>query len=662
MAGVAGAAAITANTALGASESSTPSPTYDRTVNVVEDLGVDSMGSQPVEDAIAEAAEPGTKLVFPDGEYLFSMNKAIGSWDDYQNAAGGPVGLVGQGDATFTVPEGFCDYFLRVYGNTIEFRDIDVNLEKPNTSAGFKAYSANGVRIENVTYHGRGAHTDSQVPFACMPVVSNSDATGLVRNLVAHEGSQGGTYKNGQGRGGIWVGFETHGTVRIKDVDLREFGNNAIYASRTPGAVQVEGGYFLNNNASSIRISGEGSYVDGATIEIDPDKYTGPTIASDDEWYYTPIRIEQGELGPDYKPAGVEIRNVDIVARSVGTTVKPIAIWETGRTVSIRNTTIKMDDGGYAIHRRPKRAQSGTYQPPDGPRWVRMDNVTIEGAASGGTTVRIEDAPGTEITGCCISGTGQDRDGVHLINSDSSVIADTTVDVTGRAVSLTDTQAETTNVSKDGGCSTSDKSTTTESTTTEPTTTESTTTETTTTETTTTEPTTRTLVLDGQGNSQFSRYEFSVTGSVGKASDLGSVNDADDISGSTVNGFVKGGQDGYRITGDVSAFEMVGDATVLIDGKEVDPASLGSSDSGSSLPNTLVIDGQTGDRTEYEFDVDGQVEKSSLFGSVNDADTISNGTVSGFVVNGVDGYRFSGDVTRLDVNGTASVEFEDNDG
>jgi len=162
------------------------------------------------------------------------------------------------------------------------------------------------------------------------------------------------------------------------------------------------------------------------------------------------------------------------------------------------------------------------------------------------------------------------------------------------------------------------------------------------------------LVIDGSPSPDaFNEYSFSVSDSVEKSANLGSIQDSDTISGRSVSGKVLGGRDGYRFTGDVTEFEIDGDATVSIDGEVVEPAELGN----TTYPNAITFDGSPAPRqlATYETTVSGKLTKSSVLGSINSYDTIEGSSASGRVVGGKDGYRFTGEVTELVVDGAMTI-------
>jgi hypothetical protein len=173
-----------------------------------------------------------------------------------------------------------------------------------------------------------------------------------------------------------------------------------------------------------------------------------------------------------------------------------------------------------------------------------------------------------------------------------------------------------------------------------------------------TSPETHTLVIDGSSSPDtLNRYSFSVTESVEKSTDLGSIQANDTISGTDISGEVLGGKDGYNITGDISNFTVDGSPTIYFDRNEVSPADLGD----TTYPNTLVVDGSPDpDATgNYEVTVSGKLKKSSTLGSVQTNDTISGATASGSVYTSKDGYRFTGNVTELVADGHLAISLTD---
>lgn len=168
------------------------------------------------------------------------------------------------------------------------------------------------------------------------------------------------------------------------------------------------------------------------------------------------------------------------------------------------------------------------------------------------------------------------------------------------------------------------------------------------------------LTIDGTGEK--SDYAFAVDGDVEQTTALehangeATVNPEDAARDGNAWGYVRGGADSYEIHGELTAFELAGDADVYLNGELVDPESLSGE---SDLPHVIMVDGSDADGdSQYEFAVDGDVAKTAAFGSIDKNDDVSgDGTVSGTVGEGVDAYRFSGMVTSLSLDGNAAVSF-----
>lgn len=158
-------------------------------------------------------------------------------------------------------------------------------------------------------------------------------------------------------------------------------------------------------------------------------------------------------------------------------------------------------------------------------------------------------------------------------------------------------------------------------------------------------------------------YEFTVEGSASKRTSAGDVaadaNDSVTENGDgtvTVSGVAGNGYgDSFLVNGDVVSMDLnESDWTLRYAGEEVAVDDL-------VLPNKLVIDGSDHPRIacSYTFEVSGEARKSAALGSINDYDTVSEGEISGRIVGGTDGYRFSGEITGFNVDGPARVQVED---
>jgi hypothetical protein len=154
-------------------------------------------------------------------------------------------------------------------------------------------------------------------------------------------------------------------------------------------------------------------------------------------------------------------------------------------------------------------------------------------------------------------------------------------------------------------------------------------------------------------------YEFTVTEQARKSTARdASKNPNDQIDDGVVTGSIAGGVDSYEFDGKISSFSIDGNATVYLDDGQVAPSDLND---GSKYSGKLVLDGTAHPRraSTYEFTVDGDVRKSGMLGSLNPFDSISGNTVSGRVVNGKDGYSISGEIVSFNIDGRATINYEE---
>lgn len=406
----------------------TPEPSmverFDRVVDVVEDAGCDPDGRSPCTSALREYLRDDTLFVFPPGTYRFDGR--------LQTYGLNRVGFVGRDRPRLIPPDGFNEKLIDVMAGEILFRNFDVDVRTSETTASLRLIGDSNLQLDTVRFLGRGDHPAESVEFATYLAVRDRDGTGVVDSLVAKKGSILGNYKSGDGRGGMWIGNHHQGTMRIENCHLEEFGNNGIYASRCPGNVEVRDSYFRNNSPSSVRIGGQGSFVENSSFVANLDVYTGP-ITVREEVEPRAIVIERGGL---HKPPGAAVRDCEIRIENTPFAAPAIHLWPTGQTVTVRDTVIQADHDGSVIHRAGKK-QQGAHPPADGPRWVDLSNVTIRGRGSGYTAVRLIDAPESRFTNCWIDLSGADHHGLWLTRSDGTTINGGLVQTPGYPIVIT---------------------------------------------------------------------------------------------------------------------------------------------------------------------------------------------------------------------------------
>jgi len=159
-------------------------------------------------------------------------------------------------------------------------------------------------------------------------------------------------------------------------------------------------------------------------------------------------------------------------------------------------------------------------------------------------------------------------------------------------------------------------------------------------------------------------YTFSVDGDVEPVTDGDMpAGDFDNVTADgdlmVVDGVTSdAGGDRWKFSGEVVDLTLEAEGAAYIDGTQVDPAKVGT-DETEAFPHHILFDGAAStDVCEYEFAVSGAVAKSPDLGSMEAAEELTDGVVTGSVAEDTDGFRFSGSLTSLELDGTADVTFE----
>jgi len=85
-----------------------------------------------------------------------------------------------------------------------------------------------------------------------------------------------------------------------------------------------------------------------------------------------------------------------------------------------------------------------------------------------------------------------------------------------------------------------------------------------------------TIHIEGTGS--IAGYQFTVSDAIVKNAEIASVNDRTTIDGTTARGMLRPGDDAFDYAGEITDFLLSGDANVYVNGDQVDPANLGSSE------------------------------------------------------------------------------------
>lgn len=166
------------------------------------------------------------------------------------------------------------------------------------------------------------------------------------------------------------------------------------------------------------------------------------------------------------------------------------------------------------------------------------------------------------------------------------------------------------------------------------------------------EPLPNTLLIKSTAEG-FAFYEFTVTGDLkpGPRADTEDPSSLDTIRGQTAYGLVgRFGIDEYQFGGDVSEITVRGPATVSVNGEEIEGTN--------PYPNDLRIESTGEEYAYYEITVSGEIRPGPNADTDDPSkpDVIRDGRVQGQVGRyGIDDFRFSGDVTSVQLDGPANV-------
>ena len=78
-------------------------------------------------------------------------------------------------------------------------------------------------------------------------------------------------------------------------------------------------------------------------------------------------------------------------------------------------------------------------------------------------------------------------------------------------------------------------------------------------------------VLSVEGSGNYTSYQFGVSGQI---TETQGITGEDSVTNSSASGAIAGGADTYTFTGDINSFTRNGDAAIVLNGQEVDPALL----------------------------------------------------------------------------------------
>lgn len=426
---------------------------FDTVINAVE-AGADPTGGEDIGPLLEEYAEDNTLIWFPEGEYkLDQFRNNEGPWDKFSADGYYPLndfGIRGAGSdkTSFVVPEGRGTelglgfeweklLFEIRYGTNILFEGIRLDNTAPNTGGRFQINANDGLVVRDVHVDGKFQSDMTCLSFA----VYNEGGEGLVENVRAPDGSIN-EWENFAGSVGMYIPSGHSGTLTVRNCHVEGFQDNGLYASSPtdPAAIQVEGGYWANNNISQVRLGQSRSYVKNATVAV--------TERIDTEYVTNMrgIRQQDGE--------GMVAKNCNIIHTADAPSNGAIITASRTGEMTVKNCHIHVGDPGttHAIAAASPWGSDYDGNPID-TESVTIKNVSITGTATTGSAIEITDRDGNEIKNVCIDEESEGRDGIAFTRSSGSV-QNAAIDVEDEEIVVTgdDAEVETRNVRDNANC------------------------------------------------------------------------------------------------------------------------------------------------------------------------------------------------------------------
>ncbi|RLM54028.1 hypothetical protein DVK02_11415 [Halobellus sp. Atlit-31R] len=571
--------------------------------DTVVDLGERGLSDGDViDDYLEEYFDSGVEVRIPEGTYQYYGSGLGGGRSD--------AALVGVGEVVFTNEVG-------EYRETIQAE-------------------SGVVEIRNVTLRGAAEVDDGDE--ARFRLEADSDGRVLLDNFNLPDG-----VRDPGNAIGFYVPSGHAGVVEVRNCYVANFSNNGIYASSpgkgADGQVIVENCFFRNNNISGIRLGSTDSVARNCLVLNDKE---APHIYSGSSINMRGIRIR--EAGDN-----ITIENCEIIHSYEGAG-GPIVLHfgAEGGSGTIKDTLIRNETGTDAILEKGDAAAG----------WD-ASNVSITG---GGDLDYPSNLDGICVGSGCPVPTGDDPQG----GSSGSTTTETEVGTGGTELSVVTTNS-------DGA--------------------------------------EYTFTTTGAIEPLYDRDRYSADTAAPADTAAENADGTWTATGATGGGaasgdsfFYDGTMTDFSATGDVDAITLYADGRVVTaeeliaagsddgstdggttdggstddgstDGGSTDDGSTdggstddGSTDGGSSdtALKTIILDGSNGGTVaSYRFSVTGEVQRDSSISTApadnrwdNLEDIVEGTQVDGVLGDGIDGYRFTGDIVEIEFDGAASVTID----
>lgn len=394
---------------------------YSNVVDIVE-AGADSSGAEPINGVLQDHLENDTLIEFPNGRYLLDQQSLYGLQNFGMRAVGDDVTLVPAGQHSEYWISGWGVQNFLFEGFTVDETESGIHPE-----IAFGATDGLVVRdIERVGYHDGN---NQSFGFR----ITESDGSGLIENVRLPDG----------GEKAVGIYTDTTGTLTFRDCRIEGFGDNGLYASRSTGPVQVEGGTYKNNDTSQVRLGSDGSYVKNATIVVnDPPQHQMPRNARG-------VRVSDG---PD--EGRVTVDSCDIVVKNAVGGGGVVSAYN-GGAFTVTDTNIEVGRDYTSVHSGGERTSNAILadkQSAGSTGECRVENTSITGEGVNLSAIWFRGRDSTAVENSCIQQSGTSRSGVIYEGCGDNTVVDTTINVPEEAIVERDCAVSTSGISRSGSC------------------------------------------------------------------------------------------------------------------------------------------------------------------------------------------------------------------
>lgn len=413
---------------------------FDRVVDAVDDLGLDPTGSEPIDGVLESALANGALVEFPAGDYRVTREISVGTTS----------GILGLGDdrsgVRFVPDRGLSSIWLR-FSKPDAFLVENVTLDRRDdydTSIGMMGNVRSNLQIHEVEYTGW----------------TPSGPQMLVCNVLDPDGElvADGFYRLGPTRFekypgsslDIYIGTASEATHTLRNLEIHNGSESAIYAGKAPGPVHVEDSYFKNCVHTAVRVAGKDSWVKRTTVIMDTNDWD-PRNEVVESTYDGNVRIQlnRGIWTQTYKheKAGPLVEDCDVIVKNAPGAISGIHNVGDSGGIRIRNTRVQCDeDDAKPIY----IAEEWNHDVMNPPYYAQIENVSVTGTCSDNPAILVENRDGTTIKNCCID--LPNSRGIVFNGTQDGLVEDSNISTGGEATVFNDARVEIVNVGEASSC------------------------------------------------------------------------------------------------------------------------------------------------------------------------------------------------------------------